>query len=191
VPFKRRAVLKTLDRIINVSGRSSHCGTLFLTSGKQSKKIILTVYLSQMSQASVSLLSPPPPMFSGGTKAARGCKLRKKKKHQVPSMSVYEGKCDEIEHHVYNVVPGKNGFDIFAKTTTDIGAYIARTVGNAGEFSLVMWPDDLGFPFIPVLPMPTQGNNLIELEILRMANKRYNDLMEKQEENKRRAYTIV
>jgi hypothetical protein len=144
-----------------------------------------------MSQAGATPPAPPVTTSSGGTESASRRKLRKKKRFNLPAVSAYEGKCEEIKHHVYDVVPGKNGFDIFAKTTTEIGEYIARTVPNAGEFTLVMRPDELGFPVIPVPPLPTVRNDLIELEVWRMANKRYNDLLEKQEENKWRAYAIV
>jgi hypothetical protein len=44
---------------------------------------------------------------------------------------------------------------------------------------------------IPVPPLPTVRNDLIELEIWHIATKQYNDLLEKREENKRRAYAIV
>jgi hypothetical protein len=70
-------------------------------------------------------------------------------------------------------------------TATKIGEYIARTVPNASEFTLAMRPGDLGFPVIATPPLP------IEPEVWQMANKQYNDLMEKQEENKRRVYAIV
>jgi hypothetical protein len=136
-------------------------------------------------------LPPPPPMSSGGTEAARCHKLQKKKKYHVLNVSVYEGKCDKMKQHVYNIVLGKNGFDVFAKTATKIGKYIVQTIPTATKFALLMRPVDLGFTVIPVLPMPAQQNDLMELEIWRIANKCYNDLVEKQEENKRRAYTIV
>jgi hypothetical protein len=67
-----------------------------------------------------------------------GKETRKKKKHFVPAVAVYEGKCEELKAHMYDTVPGKNGFDIFAKTTTEIGQYIARTILNSGEFAPVM-----------------------------------------------------
>jgi V8-like Glu-specific endopeptidase len=60
----------------------------------------------------------------------------------------YKGKCKELKAHAFDVIPGKNGFNIFAKTTTKIGQHIARTVPNSGEFALVMRPDNLGFPVI-------------------------------------------
>jgi hypothetical protein len=64
-------------------------------------------------------------------------------------ISTYKGKCKELMGHVYDVVPGKNGFNTFAKTTTEIGQYIAHTVPSASEFALVMRPDNLGFqPFL-------------------------------------------
>jgi hypothetical protein len=78
-------------------------------------------------------------------------------------MSVNEGKCEEIKQHVYDVIPGKNRFNVFAKTNTKIGEYITHTVPNAGEFSLVMRPSDLGFPVIPAPLMPVQQINLVEL----------------------------
>jgi hypothetical protein len=78
----------------------------------------------------ISAPPPPPPLktSSGGTEGAGRQKLRKKKKYHAPSVSVYEGKCEDIKQHLYDVVLGKNRFDIFAKTTTKIGKYIAHTV---------------------------------------------------------------
>jgi hypothetical protein len=35
-------------------------------------------------------------------------------------------------------------------------------------------------------PLPAVRNDLIELEVWQIANKQYNDLLEKREENKRR-----
>jgi hypothetical protein len=89
------------------------------------------------------------------------------------------------------MVPGKNGFNTFAKTTTEIRQYIARTVPGAGEFVLVMRPGNLSFPTIPEPVSPEDQNNLIEFEKWKAADKLYRDLMEKQEENKRQANAIV
>jgi hypothetical protein len=69
-------------------------------------------------------------------------------------VTAYKGKCKELKGHIYDVVPGKNGFDTFAMTTTEIRQYIGHTVLNAGEFSLVMRPDNLGFPTIPEPALP-------------------------------------
>jgi hypothetical protein len=68
----------------------------------------------------------------------------------------------QLKGHVYDAIPGKNGFDNFAKTTTEIGEYIARTVLNVGEFGLVMHPDNLSFPVIPGQPLPVDQNDLIQ-----------------------------
>jgi hypothetical protein len=54
------------------------------------------------------------------------------KKHFIPTATAYKGKCEELKAHVYNVIPGKDGFDTFAKTTTEIGQYITCTVLTAG-----------------------------------------------------------
>jgi hypothetical protein len=144
-----------------------------------------------MSQVGATPPAPPPTTSSAGTEGTSWRKLRKKKKFHVPSVSAYEGKCEEIKHHVYDVVLGKNSFDVFAKMTTKIGEYIAWTIPNAGEFTLVMRPNELGFPVIPAPPLPTVRNDLIELEIWQIATKCYNNLLEKREENKRRAHAIV
>jgi hypothetical protein len=79
-------------------------------------------------------------------------------------VTAYKGKCNKLKGHVYDVVPGKNGFDTFTKTTTEIGQYIACTVLNAGEFALIMRPDNLGFLTIPEPAVPQDQNDLIELE---------------------------
>jgi hypothetical protein len=130
--------------------------------------------------------SPPPPSTAVGTNQATSRQRnKKKKKNFVPAVVVYEGKCEELKAHMYNMVPRKNGFDIFAKTTTEIGQYIASKVPNAGEFALVMQPNNLGFLDIAVPMQPTNPTDLIELEIWKSANKQYNDLVEKLDENKR------
>jgi hypothetical protein len=76
-----------------------------------------------MSQVGATLPPPPPTTSSAGTEGTG---------RQVPIVSAYEGKCEGKKQHVYDVVPGKNGFDVFAKTTTEIG-FIAQTVLNGGE----------------------------------------------------------
>jgi hypothetical protein len=54
-----------------------------------------------------------------------------------------------------------------------------------------MRPDNLGFLTIPEPAVPQDQNDLIELSKWKAMNKCYSDLMEKQEENKQRAYAIV
>jgi hypothetical protein len=64
-------------------------------------------------------------------------------------------------------------------------------VPSAGEFALVMRPDNLSFPTIPEPAIPEDRGNLIEVEKWKAANKQYNDLIEKREETKRQVYAIV
>jgi hypothetical protein len=79
--------------------------------------------------------SPPPlTTTAGGNEETSHQKLKKKKKHFAPMVTAYKGKCEELKGHVYYVVPGMNGFDTSAKTTTEIRQYIAHTVD----------PQDLG-----------------------------------------------
>jgi hypothetical protein len=102
-----------------------------------------------------------------------------------------KGKCEELKAHVYNVIPGKNGLDFFAKTTTEIGQYIACTVLNGGEFALIVHPDNLSFPVMPAPPLPADQNDVIEVKIWKAANKQHNDLMEKRDENQRQVYAMA
>jgi hypothetical protein len=133
-----------------------------------------------MLQVSATPPAPPLTTASAGTKGTGCQKLHKKKKFHVPSISAYEGKCEEIKQHVYDVVPWKNGFDVFAKTTTEIGKYIARNVPNASKFTLIMRLDELGFPVIPAPPLLAVRNDLIKLEVWHIANKQYNKKRRKQ-----------
>jgi hypothetical protein len=139
-----------------------------------------------MLQVGATAPAPPPTTSSAGIEGTSHQKLHKKKKFHVLSVSTYEGKCEEIKHHAYNIVPGKNEFDVFAKTTTTIGEYIVWTVPNTGEFMLIMRPEKSGFPVIPVPPLPAVRNDLIKLEVWHIANKQYN-----RPKNKWSAYTIV
>jgi hypothetical protein len=138
----------------------------------------------------MSLPSPAPPPSGDGNTGSKKKKHIKKKKF-AQRAGTFEGRCEAIKHHVYDVTPGKNGFDVFSKTTTEIGQYIALTVANAGEFTLVMRPDNLGFPTIMAPAAPADRNDLVEVELWREANKRYNKAVEQREENQKRAYAIV
>lgn len=140
---------------------------------------------------SPSPLPSNPSDESSGHEVGRRKKNFKKKKHFPQRGSGFEGKCEAIKQHVYDVVPGKNGFDVFAKTTTEIGEYIASNVPNAGEFTLVMRPENLGFPTIAAPDDPADPTNLVQVERWKAANKRYDKLIEQREENQKRAYAIV
>jgi hypothetical protein len=145
-----------------------------------------------MSQSQATGPSPPPlTRTTGGHEGTGHRKIKRKKKHSSPMITTYKGKCKELKGHVYDMVPGKNRFDTFAKTTTEIGQYIARTVPSTAKWALVMRPENLSFPTIPEPAIPEDPTNLIEIEKWKATNKQYNDLMEKREENKRRAYAIV
>jgi hypothetical protein len=75
----------------------------------------------------------------------RNSKKKKKKSPQAISTSTFTGKCEDIKDHVYDSVPGKNGFDVFVKTTREISEYIARTIKDGGEFRVALDPDVLAF----------------------------------------------
>jgi hypothetical protein len=80
------------------------------------KRAICLLHSNEMSQ----------PQRSSSGEGDRGSRnYRKKKKSLVPVTSGYVGKCEDLKGHVYDVTPGKSGFDAFAKTTREIGEYIA------------------------------------------------------------------
>ena len=72
-------------------------------------------------------------------------KRNKKNGPSVTPTSTFTGKCEDIKEYVYDSVPGKNGFDVFVKTTREISEYIARTVKDAGEFRVALDPEVLAF----------------------------------------------
>jgi hypothetical protein len=122
----------------------------------------------------------PAPIPPGDNHGDRRRKQHKKKKNFAQRASTFEGKCEAIKQHVYDVTPGRIGFDVFAKTTTKIGQYIASNVVNAGEFTLVMRPDNLGFPTIVPLATPHNRNDFVAVELWKEANKQYNKLVQQQ-----------
>jgi hypothetical protein len=99
--------------------------------------------------------APRPPNTETSRDEDRGTKKKKKTSSNVSANSAsFSGKCEDIKEHVYDVTLGKSGFDVFAKTTREIGEYIARTVKDGGEFRTAMDPEDLGFTTL----MPPLGS---------------------------------
>ena len=94
---------------------------------------------------------------SGQAEETRGNHSKKKKKKSYGSneQGGFTGKCEDLKMHVYDVTPGKSGFDTFARTTTEIGEYIARTCKDAGEFRTAMDPENLGFAALNPPTEPT------------------------------------
>jgi hypothetical protein len=132
----------------------------------------------------------PAPIPPGDNHGDRQTK-KHKKKNFVQRTSAFEGKCESIKQHVYDVTPGENGFDVFSKTTTEIGEYIASNVANAGEFTLVMRPDNLGFPTLTPPEDVIDQTNMMEVEHWKDSNRRYQKAMEQRDENRKCAYAIV
>jgi hypothetical protein len=121
---------------------------------------------------------------------SRGNRSNKKKKKPF-SVSGYVGKCEEIKEHVYDVTPGKNGFDSFAKTTREIGKHIARTVKDAGDFRTAMDPENLGFPTLAPPTDPADVNNILVMERWKMAYKAYSDSAEQRTKATSQTFAIM
>jgi hypothetical protein len=116
---------------------------------------------------------------------------KKKKKLLVPVTSGYVGKCKDIKAHVYDVTPGKSGFDAFAKTTREIGEYIAQTVKDAGEFWPAMDPENLGFTALVLPPDPDDLTNVLMMECWKMAFKHYSNTTKQHTKATSQAFAIV
>jgi hypothetical protein len=93
---------------------------------------------------------------------------KKKKKHFAPAGSGYVGKCADIKEHVYNIGPTRS-IDLFAKTTRDIGKYLACTIKNGNAFN----PEDLGFETIVQPPEPDDLANPLMVKWWEFAYKTY------------------
>jgi hypothetical protein len=91
--------------------------------------------------------------------------------------STCKSKCEMIKEHVYDVVPGKNVFDVFAKATMEIRAYIASNVFTGGEFRLVMRPDNLGFPAVNPPADPINPTDVMQMKRWEAASKKYEKII--------------
>jgi hypothetical protein len=82
--------------------------------------------------------SCPPGKTSRDDERGTSGTMKKNRKNRKPSLLSdplgFVGKCSDIMDHVFELSPGKNGFDIVATTTRKIGKYIARTVKDGGAF---------------------------------------------------------
>ena len=145
-----------------------------------------------MSQSS-GTPSPRPPTGESSRDEDRGTKKKKKKK-AASSSTVYTsfvGKCEDIKEHVYDVTPGKSGFDVFAKTTREVGEYIARTVKDGGEFRTAMDPEDLGFAVLAPPADPIDENNIMQVKRWEIAYKTHNDATDRRAKATSQAFAIV
>jgi hypothetical protein len=160
------------------------------TFGKQS-----CLFESSQSMSSTGNDNVRPTASPGGADEdrsnERSNKTKKKKKSFTLASSGFTGKCEDIKDHIYDVTPGKSGFDAFAKTTREIGEYIARTVKDAGEFRTAMDPENLGFsPLVPPAD-PTDVGNLLLLKRWELAFKTYHDALERRNKATSQAFAIV
>jgi hypothetical protein len=101
------------------------------------------------------------------------------------------GKCEEIKAHVFDVTPGKNGFDVFAKTTREIGEYMARNVKDGGEFCVALDPENLGFSIIAPPPDPCNVLNHMEIKRWEMAFRTFTDTTERSTKAMGQGFAII
>jgi hypothetical protein len=137
--------------------------------------------------------NPRPPTGKSSRDEDRGTKKKKKKKASSSSTvsTSFVGKCDEIKEHVYDVTPGKSGFDVFAKTTRKVGKYIARNIKDGGEFCTAMDPEDLGFTVLAPPADPIDENNAMQVKRWEIAYKTHNDATDRRAKATSQAFAIV
>jgi hypothetical protein len=131
--------------------------------------------------------SPPAPSGcgsgsgSGQAEETRGSQSKKKKKKHFGSSDAqggFIGRCNELKAYVYDVSPGKSGFESFAKTTIKIVGYIACTIKEAGEFRMAMDPDNLGFATLTAPADPVDPTNVMQMERWKVEYKEYKNALD-------------
>ena len=117
-------------------------------------------------------------------------KVKKKKESgEHIRMSSYLGKITDLKGYVYDV--GYGARDQFARTTKEIGEYIARTHKNAGEFINALDPDNLGFEPIPY---PADPDPLANRIVLKKWEDRYKEAADKERARKsvsEQAFSVI
>ena len=132
-----------------------------------------------------------PPSGKSSRDKDRGTKKKKKKKAFFTVSSSFVGKCEDIKEHVYDVTPGKSGFNVFAKTTRKVGKYIARTIKDGSDFCTAMDPEDLGFAILAPPADPIDENNTMQVKRWEIAYKTHNDATDCRAKATGQAFAIV
>jgi hypothetical protein len=136
--------------------------------------------------------NPRPPTGESSRDEDCGTKKKKKKASSSTVSTSFVGKCEDIKEHVYNVTPGKSGFDVFAKTTRKVGEYIARTIKDGGEFCTAMDSEDLvGFAVLAPPADPIDKNKAMQVKRWEIAYKTHNDATNRRAKATSQAFAIV
>ncbi|KAG7363644.1 retrotransposon gag protein [Nitzschia inconspicua] len=99
----------------------------------------------------------------------------------------FQGRKD-LGEHVY-VLGGKK--DLFSKTTTTIGEYIAATFEDAGEFRLAFDPENLGFEELTEPKDPDDSASNIVMKRWEMELEAYKSAMKTRVSNEKKAFALV
>jgi hypothetical protein len=105
--------------------------------------------------------------------------------------SAFMGKCEEIKAHVFDVTPGKNGFDVFAKITREIEEYMARNVKESREFRVALDPENLGFSIIAPPPDPRNVHNPMEIKRWEIAFRTFTNATERRAKAMGQGFAII
>jgi hypothetical protein len=143
----------------------------------------------------------PPAVESSGARAEssrdderRGNGKKKNKnrnKASQSSVSAFIGKCKDIKEHVYDAIPGRNGFDVFVKTTREIGEYIARSIKDGGEFRVALDPEDLGFTTLTAPVDPPATANAMDIKRWEIKYKAFSEAEERRAKATAQAFAVV
>lgn len=87
-----------------------------------------------------------------------------------------QGACEELKQHVYDTSNIHASAELFSKTTTAIGEYIARDYSGAGEFRTGLTVLNLPVPTSPASP---PAGNAVALEIWKLDIQEYRKTLTK------------
>jgi len=93
--------------------------------------------------------------------------------------------------HVYNVTAGRSGFDVFVRTTPEIGKYVGGKLKDASEFWNAMDPENLGLNVLTPPAALTDNANVMQVEVRKVAYKDYNDATKRHALLNGQVFTIV
>ena len=144
----------------------------------------------------------PPAVESSGARAdsnrddERRVSNKKKSKNRnkasQSSVSAFLiGKCEDIKEHVYDAIPGRNGFDVFVKTTREIGEYIARSIQDGGEFRVALDHEDLGFTTLTAPVDPPTNATARDIKRWEIKYKAFSEAEERRAKATAQAFAIV
>jgi len=129
----------------------------------------------------------PDPVFS----SRRNKKLSRNQRNQLRRSDTFEGKCEALKGHIYDVSRGVNRqSETFQKTTREIAEYIGREFDDGGEFRTGLVRLQLPDLLEPV-PPSDPNTDKIGFEVWKFEFSRYKKASASRKRNEEKAYALV